>query len=319
MVDNFPNGVLVLFDTNLDYRIVGPEILPFSQRKATDMVDRSVYELFPEETATLLEPKLQNTIDGNAQSFDVKYQERIHHVETRSVHIDDEPYGVLVTQEVTDVRETTIELKRQNKRLDQFASMVSHDLRNPLAIALGELEHYRETGKEAYLDGVEDALKRVEDLTTELTALARSSVPSKEHEPVSLDAVAKDAWEQIDTRLASLETQNCTINGDKSQLQVLFENLYRNAIGHGGEDVTVRTGPLEDGFYVEDTGDGIPLEKREQVFEHGFTTGYGGSGVGLTIVSRIANDHDLTISLTDSKDGGARFEFREDQLGSQLE
>ncbi|MDS0474680.1 HAMP domain-containing histidine kinase [Natrinema sp. 1APR25-10V2] len=83
-------------------------------------------------------------------------------------------------------------------------------------------------------------------------------------------------------------------------------------MGHGGEDVTVRVGPLDGGFYVEDTGDGIPPEKQEQVFEHGFTTGYGGSGVGLTIVSRIATGHDLSIALTDSPEGGARFEFKKE-------
>ena len=90
----------------------------------------------------------------------------------------------------------------------------------------------------------------------------------------------------------------------------LFENLFRNAVGHGGEDVTVRVGPLEHGFYVEDTGEGIPPEERDSVFDHGYTTGYSGSGVGLTIVSRIAQAHNWDITLTDSSEGGARFEFR---------
>ncbi|WP_436348942.1 sensor histidine kinase [Natronorubrum sp. FCH18a] len=310
LIENFPNGILVLFDADLYYRIVGPETHPFSGRTSMEMVGKQVDELFPAETVTVLKPNLRATIDGESRSFDTECQGRIHHIETRSVRIADEPYGILVTQDVTEARETAAELADQNKRLDQFASMVSHDLQNPLAIAVGELEQYRETGDDVYLDGVENALERLEDLIVDLTALARASSSSKNHEPISLTEVARDAWQLIDTQSASLETEDCTINGDKSQLQALFENLFRNAVGHGGLDVTVRAGPLGDGFYVEDTGTGIPPETREKVFEHGFTTGYSGSGVGLTIVSRIAADHDFDASLTESAEGGARFEFQ---------
>lgn len=45
------------------------------------------------------------------------------------------------------------------------------------------------------------------------------------------------------------------------------------------------------------------------MFDHGYTTGYGGSGVGLTIVSRIAQAHDWDVTLTGGAEGGARFEF----------
>jgi len=99
------------------------------------------------------------------------------------------------------------------------------------------------------------------------------------------------------------------IQADHGQLQALFENLFRNAIGHGGNGVTIRIAPINDGFYVEDTGTGIPKEQRENIFEHGFSTGYGGNGVGLTIVSRIANQHGWSIELSEEACGGARFEF----------
>ncbi|MCU4744620.1 sensor histidine kinase [Natronoglomus mannanivorans] len=310
LVNNFPNGVFVLFDAALYYRIVGPEALPFSGRKAMEMVDKQLYDLFPEETASELESELNATIDGESHSFDVDYDGRVHHIETRPVEIDGNPYGVLVTQEVTEIRQTSQELKRQNERLDQFASMLSHDLRNPLSIAFGELEQYRETGDDECLDGIEEALERVEDLLVDMTELARPSSPAREYKPISVAAIAWNAWELIDTRTATLQTQDCTTIGDRSQLQALFENLFRNAVGHGGENVTVRVGPMDDGFYVEDTGKGISREDREQVFEHGFTTGYGGSGIGLTIVKRVAAEHDLEVALAESIEGGARFEFQ---------
>jgi len=209
-----------------------------------------------------------------------------------------------------ELREREAELEAQNERLEQFASMVSHDLRNPLSVASGNLELYRETGEESRLETIDTALTRIQELITDLTSLARYGIPDENHELVSVSEVARDAWELIDTRSATLSTEPCTVTGDASQITTLFENLFRNAVGHGGPDVTVRVGPLENGFYVEDTGDGIPPDERDTVFDHGYTTGYSGSGIGLTIVSRIAQAHSWDVTLTDSTEGGARFEFR---------
>lgn len=208
------------------------------------------------------------------------------------------------------LRDREAELEEKNERLEQFASTVSHDLRNPLSVAAGNLELYREDGDESRLETIETALTRSQELITDLTALARHGTPAETHEPVAVHEVACDAWTLINTRSATLSTEPCTVSGDESQLTGLFENLFRNAVGHGGPDVTVRVGPLDDGFYVEDTGDGIPPDERETVFDHGYTTDYNGSGIGLTIVSRIAQSHEWDVTLTESTEGGARFEFR---------
>ncbi len=309
LIQNFPNGVLVLFDDDLRYRVVGPEVLPFSKMEATELLGQSIHDLFPERTANRLEPELRATIRGEPRSFDIEYDDRVHHIETKPAEIDGDTYGVLATQDVTQERETATALERQNERLDQFASMISHDMQNPLSIATGHLELYQETGDPAHLTKVEETLTRLDDLTQDLLTLAQSNDVPGPSETASLDTVAQSAWEMVDTRDATLEVSDLQIRTDRGQLQALFENLFRNAIGHGGDDVTIRIGPIEDGFYVEDTGTGIPKEKREDVFEHGFSTGYGGNGVGLTIVTRIAKRHDWSIELTEEQSGGARFEF----------
>lgn len=209
-----------------------------------------------------------------------------------------------------ELRDREVELEAQNERLEQFASMVTHDLRNPLSVATGNLELYRETGDESHLESIDTSLTRIQELITDLAALAHHGIPAENHEPVSVAEVARDAWVLIDTQSATLSTDPCTVSGDAGQLTTLFENLFRNAIGHGGADVTVRVGSLENGFYVEDTGHGIPPDERDAVFDHGYTTGYSGSGIGLTIVSRIAHAHNWDVTLTDSTEGGARFEFQ---------
>jgi signal transduction histidine kinase len=84
----------------------------------------------------------------------------------------------------------------------------------------------------------------------------------------------------VDTEEATLTVVNGvpTVTGDAGRLTQLFENPFRNAVEHGGADVTVAVGRLneDDGFYVADAGSGIP---REAVFKHGVTSSEGpGSG-----------------------------------------
>jgi signal transduction histidine kinase len=107
-----------------------------------------------------------------------------------------------------------------------------------------------------------------------------------------------------DDELASVE-----IKADDDRLRQLLENLLRNAIEHGGRDVTVTVGTLDNGMYIEDTGPGIPEEQREDVFAAGYSSGENGTGFGLSIVKQIVNAHGWNVTVTESADGGARFEI----------
>lgn len=74
--------------------------------------------------------------------------------------------------------------------------------------------------------------------------------------------------------------------------------------------MTVHVGETDGGFYVADDGSGIPPEEREAVFERGYTTSEEGTGLGLSIVDEIARAHGWEAVVTESRSGGARFEFR---------
>nr|WP_233561744.1 PAS domain-containing protein [Halorubrum sp. Atlit-28R] len=206
------------------------------------------------------------------------------------------------------------ELHRQNERLDQFASVVAHDLRNPLSVAKGFLDIAAETGKAEHFEKVESTHDRIERLIEDLLTLARGETTIEDTEEIDLESITTEAWGYVDTGEATLTPVDGipTVTGDAGRLTQLFENLFRNAVEHGGADVTVTVGGLsgDDGFYVEDTGTGIPHEKQDEVFEHGVTSSDGGTGFGLSIVADIAKAHGWTVSVTDGTDGGARFEFK---------
>ena len=202
-------------------------------------------------------------------------------------------------------REQARELRRQNERLEQFASVVSHDIRNPLNVATGWLDLAREGNDEAF-DRVENALGRMEQLTEDVLTLARDGADVGETERVTVTSVARRAWERVDTDEASLTVEPVgEVEADESRLASVFENLFRNSVEHGGSDVRVTVGPTDRGFYVADDGPGLPSE--EALFEWGTTTESDGSGLGLAIVGRVAEGHGWDVSTHD--DDGARFEF----------
>lgn len=215
-------------------------------------------------------------------------------------------------------RQYSLDLKRRNARLERFAGIVTHDLRNPLNIAQGFLDSARESGDGEDFERVERALVRMETIIDDVLELSRMGQTIGERDPVGLAEVANDAWAAVATDESTLTLdfgQGASVEGNESRVIVLFENLFRNAIEHAGPDVAVSVGPLEagDGLYVEDDGPGIPAEDRDTVFEYGNTTTDGGTGFGLTIVRAIVHAHDWSIRVTDGRAGGARFEISFDE------
>ncbi|ELK50448.1 HTR-like protein [Haloferax sp. BAB-2207] len=206
------------------------------------------------------------------------------------------------------------ELASQNEQLESFASVVSHDLKNPLNAAMGYLDLAREQYDGDELDRVADAHERMAGIVEDMLALARNGQTVEEAERLSLGGVAEAAWTTAasDTPEATLVTDGeIPVDAHRGRLRQLLENLFSNAIRHGGDDVTVRVGPLDDraGFYVEDDGPGIPPDDRPRMFEAGYTTSSEGTGFGLSVVMSVVNAHGWSVWFVESDDGGARFEI----------
>ena len=211
------------------------------------------------------------------------------------------------------LREREAALERQNERLEEFTSVVSHDLRSPLSVAQGNLELALETDDYSYLEKVVDAHDRMSAMIDDLLTLARQGQVVGATEPVEVGRAARLAWDAVDAHSATLDTdETSAVEADPDRLVQLLENLLRNAVEHGSSDATIEVGALdsEPGFYVADDGEGIPPNERERILEHGYTTAQQGTGFGLTIVREIVQAHDWELSITDSEAGGAQFEIR---------
>ncbi|KYH25053.1 bacterioopsin transcriptional activator [Halalkalicoccus paucihalophilus] len=227
------------------------------------------------------------------------------------------------------------ELERQNDRLEEFTSVVSHDLQNPLSVAAGHLDLAMEEVSNERLEAVARAHDRMQALITDLLAVAREGEAPTDVTVVSLAAIAEQCWQNVETGEAALVVEtDRTVRADQRRLRQLFENLFRNSVEHGSTGnrpeaddgiehgsarrdapatgagtVTVTVGELEDGFYVKDDGPGIPFDERDHVFEFGYSNSREGTGFGLSIVKQVVEAHDWSIRVTDGTEGGARFEI----------
>jgi len=216
--------------------------------------------------------------------------------------------GILV--DITERKRIEQELQRQNERLSEFASVVSHDLRNPLNVIKGRLEILQEEDDSEHLDAIGRAQERMDALITDLLILAREGETTTDRTPIGLADCIHQCWQNVVTADATLvDDLDRVIRADKNRLSQLFENLIRNAVEHGGGDVTVTIGELDDGFYVEDDGPGIPEAERETIFDMGYSTHESGTGFGLSIVEQVVDAHGWEINVTEGSAGGARFEI----------
>ncbi|RDI71309.1 sensor histidine kinase [Halopelagius longus] len=202
--------------------------------------------------------------------------------------------------------------KEREEHLERFASVLSHDLRNPLNAAQAQATLLREAeGVESdYLDTLDRLHDRMADIVDDVLTLAREGTTVDDPEPVELRRAVEKAWESTpsDEGTVLVDDDLGTVRGDPRRVRRLFENLLDNAVTHAGPDVTVRVEPLPDGFAVADDGPGIPPEERDNVFEYGYSTAERGTGFGLNIVAEIAKAHGWTVSLGDGDAEGARFE-----------
>lgn len=216
--------------------------------------------------------------------------------------------GVLVFTDVTRLYNRASEEAASVERLEGFASVAAHDIRNPLEVAKIRLEAARDTGEDVHFEKLEGALDRIDRIVRDTLSIGPASEESTE--TVALADVADAAWTTVDTAGATIDVESDlpTVRGIPDRLQRLFENLFRNSIEHAGRDVAVTVGRCPAGFYVSDDGPGIPADAREHVFDPGYSTTDGSTGLGLAIVEQIAMEHGWDVALADAT-GGARFEF----------
>jgi len=172
-----------------------------------------------------------------------------------------------VSREITERRKAQERLETVNERLEQFVSVVSHDLRNPLTVARGRVEHERARRDSDHLAATERALARMESLIDDLLTLARVGDDIQRTDHLRLSSVARSCWDDVPTDGATLTVEDdLRFEGADGRVRQLFENLFRNAVEHGS--TSARSQAREDAVEHGSTSN---RTQSDDAVEHGST------------------------------------------------
>jgi signal transduction histidine kinase len=235
---------------------------------------------------------------------------------------------------VARVRESLrqMEASRQMAAVGEFASQISHEIRNPLTSMNLNLQGLRRDVESGGIPAessrpVEICLKEVQRLDRVVTGvLDLARPPSMDQRACSLHRAIKEALEVLQEQLeqknivaqTEFDAESDVVHGDPEALKSVFINLFLNsaeAMEDGGA-LHVSTESMEwkgarHGIRVRiaDSGPGVPLEDRKEIFNPFFTTKKEGTGLGLSLAARIVEGHQGDLRLADSTEAGSGSTF----------
>lgn len=238
---------------------------------------------------------------------------------------------------VRELNQLSISYNRMLERLSdafevqrQFTANAAHELRTPLSVIQVQLDLYHSAGHPDNDESTEQIIKMVTEQNERLGRMVKTLLDMSElqtvarNEKIALNALVEEVLADLDplAREKNIELsgncENLTMEGSDILIYRLVYNLVENAIKYNqaGGQVTVTAAGKDRHIHlaVTDTGNGIPQELRERIFEPFFrvdksrSRALGGVGLGLALVREIVRVHDGSISVRDNPAGGTVFE-----------
>lgn len=351
LVKNFPNGAVFLFDDQMRYTIAEGTGLGTVNLESQALIGKTIWETLPPETAQILELIYREALDGKSTVTEIPFADRLYRVHVLPVtNADGEIVsGMTMTQDITESKrieealrsradelakltailaQTTTNLEKRNAELDQFAYIVSHDLKAPLR-AIANLSHWLEEDLAEHLSAdnrhqmalLRSRVYRMEALINGLLQYSRVGRVRTELRLVEVEVLLADV---IDSLAPPPEFTITVMPGmptlwtEQLLLEQVFANLIGNAIKHHHRkdgQITISAQEKTDDyeFAVTDNGPGIAPEFHEKVFVMFQTLQprdkVESTGVGLAIVKKIIDEQGGTISLDSDRGEGATFRF----------
>ncbi len=309
ILENLNQGVIVVNNNK--------QIIDFNKSSEEIM---STKELYMKNIFTIC-PEIKNrniSFDKKENLEEVYINNNCYNLFITPLYDNEDDYigSIISFENITELKQKTKQLQNQNNKLENFASVLSHDIRNPLAVSKGYAELIKEepTNKEHH-EKLSNGLNRIENIIDDILKLTREGNNLDELKETDLESIANESWGMLKFSDATLEIKDSIIfKSDKSRLKNVLENIFRNSEDHSPNDrktkVIVGVLPDKSGFYIEDNGNGIPKEKRDEVFKYSVSSSNNGTGLGLAIVKEIINAHNWNIDIKDGeKLNGARFEI----------
>ena len=305
----------------------------FSIQVSNNKVDYKKNSLFISTLLALLGGVATYFISGRALKPLADFSNKIEEVEAQNMS-----NFRLEENEVNELNQLSTSYNKMLERLSsafevqrQFTANAAHELRTPLAVMQAELDLYNSIDHPTNDESAKETIKMVTEQNEKLSKMVKTLLDMSELQTVSRDdKILVDAL--VEEVLADLEplakekniklvdeSKEVTMQGSDILIYRLVYNLVENAIKYNKQNgtVTVKVSELNKHIYlsVTDTGNGIPQELRERVFEPFFrldksrSRALGGVGLGLALVHEIVKVHDGSITIKDNPEGGTIFEI----------
>ncbi|UTF52683.1 PAS domain S-box protein [Natronosalvus rutilus] len=339
------NDVIVTIDAESTIRSVNPAVEDVFGYEPNELIGESLTKLMRDDLAVRHQAGLQRYLETNERTLDWDYVELKGQCADGSavslsitfseIVYENDRYFTGVIRNISDrkKREWQLEranerLTRSNRRLEQFAYAASHDLQEPLRMVSSYLQLIEQRyGDDLDADGTDylefaiDGANRMRAMIEGLLEYSRIETGGKPLEPTDLDAVFEDV---LDDLAGQIERSNATITsdslprvqGDRTQLRQLFQNLLDNAMTYSGDEppqihVSAEQDETEWVVSVCDEGIGLDPARADRVFEvfqrlHSREE-YSGSGIGLALCKRIIERHGGDIWVDAELGEGATF------------
>ena len=304
--------------------------------KREEFIGRRVCELVYEADRELVRDKLQNAMQGEAQTYEMRFfsgdgKLRYARVDNSPLVVEGRTTGVLgIARDITEQKQERERAARADKlrALGQLASGVAHDFNNSLAAILGRAQLLRrQTQDEPLVRNIEIIQTAAEDAAAtvrRIQTFARKST-AREFEVLDVSGLLNDAieitrtrWEN-EARLRGLDYQ-VTLEaesgqhtfGSASELREVFVNLIVNAVDAMPKGGKLSIGCAREGARLRlrfaDSGTGMQEDVRQRIFDPFFTTkGAQGTGLGLSVSYSIIERHEGSISVASELGSGTVF------------
>ncbi len=339
LIDNFPNGIVALYDLELRYTFVGGSVFEYARTAPADWVGKRLDELFAPEVAQRDMPKLEAALQGERTVADEVYQGQHYRVFTLPIKDPNGEIigGMVMTQDMTEQylnQQRAVQLQQEAARrhvLQRFVQDASHEFRTPLARintnAYLMMRSDDPDQRNRYRQDIESLVSAIAHLVDELNELTTlDTQPDFTPQACDLNALLGNTLNELRPEASEKALSvNLTpypapanVPGDPDRLQTALHNVLENAVRYTkpGGDIAIQVHKVGSAYviHIEDTGPGIAPEHLPQIFERFYRADEAhstpGFGLGLAIAQAVIEGHQGHIHARNRSEGGSCFEIR---------
>lgn len=339
IVTHFPKGMLVVFDHDLRYLIVGGQMLENVYKSREEVEGKTIYEAFP-DNAAWLEKHYRQALAGETMNIESTFGER--HFQTL-IHPIRDQHGAItaclsIVRDITDEKQSELALREGmererelNELRSHFVSTFSHDFRNTLAAienASSILLYYDDRltpqQRETRLHSIQASVEHLNAMIDDVLNYARNAKAMITAERIPLDVVAECRKIVSDYQIAVEHSHRlifiCDVESAQGQLDPrllaqMLTNLISNAVKYSPQadrvEITLRVSETEVEINVRDFGIGIPAEDIPHLFKTYWrgrnVNNIKGTGLGLAIVQQSVEAHGGSITCESTLGEGTTF------------